>query len=650
MTMKVLIEKIKSGDEAAFQTLIDETKSKAFYTAKGIVKNDQDAEEVVNSAYFQMYQKIDTLKNAEKFNSWFSKIVVNLSLNKLRQGQNKEFVFSQFDSDEYREDYLESIEDDNINNNPQQAAISSELSQKISAAMENLTEKQRQCLQYYYFNDLSVGEIAELFDVPKSTVKTRLRLGRENLKSRLEKENIFGLSFLPAFFNSQITACEMNIVASEIMKSSAVIAISAAQGAGAVAAEAGGEAVASAVVTTVAKGSIVKKVIAGIVALSVVAAGTGVAVKAVVGRTDDETTTAVTEDITEPETTNQEYVLTDEMENSTSETEAQTEAVPANTIKSETEAAVVKEVEGTTEAENDSKTTTKTTTTTEKTTLAVVTYSYDSNIPGTLAVKNSGNTYYSDIGKRRIVKKTSSGKESTALKNVKVYQMLSYKGYIYYADESKKAIYQWNLSTGKKTCISKKKLVAQSGSLSDSACLDIYIKGDKLVYIANDKGTVSASNTAVYAYDLKTGKTTTVTKASSGNKAYLNYTGVYKLYNSSGKSTVYDINGTVVKSASGSVIFENDDYQITSSGSYKYKIKNKSTGKTYSNSYLKKEFKKLVKSYGGWSVEESDTWSSSSSVEIYSLAVAGNTAYAHIHVVNSSLNVYDDVTLSLDLA
>lgn len=202
----------------------------------------------------------------------------------------------------------------------------------------------------------------------------------------------------------------------------------------------------------------------------------------------------------------------------------------------------------------------------------------------------------------------------------------------------------------KKTCISKKKLIAQSSSLSDSACLNIYIKGDKLVYIANDNGTISASNTAVYAYDLKTGKTTTVTKVSSGNKAYLSYTGVYKLYNSSGKSTVYDINGTVVKSVSGSVIFENDDYQITSSGSYKYKIKNKSTGKTYSNSYLKKEFKKLVKSYSGWSVEESDTWSSSSSVEIYSLAVAGNTAYAHIHVVNSSLDIYDDVTLSLDLA
>ncbi|MCD7797048.1 MAG: hypothetical protein LUG95_05440, partial [Clostridiales bacterium] len=145
--------------------------------------------------------------------------------------------------------------------------------------MDNLAENQRQCLQYYYFNDLSMGEIAELFDVPKSMAKTRLRLGRENLKSRLEKENIFGLSFLPAFFNSQITACEMNIAASEIMKSSAVIAISAARGAGAVATEAGGEAVASAVVTTVAKGSIVKKVIAGIVALGVVAAGTGVAVK-----------------------------------------------------------------------------------------------------------------------------------------------------------------------------------------------------------------------------------------------------------------------------------------------------------------------------------------------------------------------------------
>lgn len=262
--MEELIKRMKKGDETALQELIEKTKSKVFYTAMGILKNEQDAEEVVNSAYFQVYKKISTLKDVRKFNSWFSKIIINLSLTKIKNKSNKELMFSQFENAELNIDYLETISDEDHNNDPEETAISNETYQTIHEIMNNLKQDQKLCLEYYYFNELSINEISKLFHIPKNTVKTRLRLGREKIKTEYEKKQgkVFSISIIPAFFNAQIKECSFKISTSEIIKhasSSAIVSTG----------------------STVAKTVIVKKVIAVTVAVAVVAGGSGAAVKLV---------------------------------------------------------------------------------------------------------------------------------------------------------------------------------------------------------------------------------------------------------------------------------------------------------------------------------------------------------------------------------
>lgn len=200
----------------------------------------------------------------------------------------------------------------------------------------------------------------------------------------------------------------------------------------------------------------------------------------------------------------------------------------------------------------------------------------------------------------------------------------------------------------KKSVSVRKKVIAEGGALTTTICWAIYIKGGKLFYIANDAGSTydSGGKQTVYAYDLKTGKTSTVITTPLTTGIYLSYDGVYRQHDyDSGKTVIYDINGTALDSDSSSVLFEDDDYKITLSDNYKYTIKNKSTGKTYGYKYLKKKFKKSVKSADGWSVNVGDDWS----IEIYSLSVVNDTVYAFLHIVDSSQNIYYDVTRSVKL-
>ena len=92
---RTVIQKAMKGDAEAFEILYRETHDKGFSVAHSILKDNYEAEDVLQEAYISMYRKMNTLQNLNGFESWFYRIVRNEALDFLRKQRPE--VFSSFE-------------------------------------------------------------------------------------------------------------------------------------------------------------------------------------------------------------------------------------------------------------------------------------------------------------------------------------------------------------------------------------------------------------------------------------------------------------------------------------------------------------------------------------------------------------------------
>lgn len=78
-----LVEKVKSGDKAAFSQLYESIYADTYRLAYSFTKSNEDAQDAVQNAFVILYKKIETLKNTNSFKSWFNTIVVNEALRRI---------------------------------------------------------------------------------------------------------------------------------------------------------------------------------------------------------------------------------------------------------------------------------------------------------------------------------------------------------------------------------------------------------------------------------------------------------------------------------------------------------------------------------------------------------------------------------------
>src|SRR5215213_1712522 len=99
----VLATLTASGDEEAFEALMRRYNRKLFRVARSIVKNDADAEDVLQEAYLQVYRRIGDFRGDAQLGTWLTRIVVNQALMRIRAGKRDRVVvpFSQRESDRF---------------------------------------------------------------------------------------------------------------------------------------------------------------------------------------------------------------------------------------------------------------------------------------------------------------------------------------------------------------------------------------------------------------------------------------------------------------------------------------------------------------------------------------------------------------------
>lgn len=284
-----LINQAKNNDQPAITKLYELTNQNAYFVAISMMKNEDDTFDVLQNAYIKAFNKLDSLENPEKFQNWLNQIVSNECKMALRK--HKDFVFSEFETEDGY-DFGDMVENDNIEFNPDSNIEYEETKKAMEEILYKLPDEQRLVVLMFYFQELSIKEIAQILDCSENTVKSRLNYAKKKIKTEVEElekkgHKLYGMAPLPLFlWFIRKMAKESSVpkaLSSSITKALSTSAITASSGA---------------VAGTVAKTglTLAHKIIIGVVATAVAVTGTvaGVTKLKDVSSTPEETPTEMT--------------------------------------------------------------------------------------------------------------------------------------------------------------------------------------------------------------------------------------------------------------------------------------------------------------------------------------------------------------------
>lgn len=170
-----LVQQCLNGDKRAFETLVDRYQRQIFNLALRYTADAVDAEDIVQTVFVKVYEKLDTFNPKYKFFSWLYKIAVNESINFLNRKKNLEHFNEDLHSRSNAEE--EGYPDHEVN-------------RKIERALLELKPEYRIVVVLNHFQDLTYKEIGYILDIHENKVKSRLFSARKKLRSLLMKKGI----------------------------------------------------------------------------------------------------------------------------------------------------------------------------------------------------------------------------------------------------------------------------------------------------------------------------------------------------------------------------------------------------------------------------------------------------------------------------
>lgn len=175
---KYYITKVLEGNQQAFAVLVAQYQAMAFTLAKRIVKNNADAEEILQESFIKIYKSLASFKNESKFSSWIYRIVYNTGISFIRK---KNYDTSSF------EDNLIDPSDFSEFNHGFIAMSKKDQVYYVKEALDSLKAEESFILTLYYYDDKNTVEIAKIMDISESNVRIKMHRARKSLQKQLEE-------------------------------------------------------------------------------------------------------------------------------------------------------------------------------------------------------------------------------------------------------------------------------------------------------------------------------------------------------------------------------------------------------------------------------------------------------------------------------
>jgi RNA polymerase sigma-70 factor (ECF subfamily) len=178
-----LIASAKSGDKNAFKELVLRHQRRAFAVAIGLVRDENDAKEVVQEAFLRVYRGLDAFEGTSSFFTWFYRIVTNLAIDVMRKPSRRES--EPLDPEDIGDEGHQPLIARFDGADPLDVVRRREMQARIAAALGELPAYHRGVILMREVEGMSYEEMAEAMGVSKGTIMSRLFHARKKLQRAL---------------------------------------------------------------------------------------------------------------------------------------------------------------------------------------------------------------------------------------------------------------------------------------------------------------------------------------------------------------------------------------------------------------------------------------------------------------------------------
>jgi len=178
-----LITQLKLGNEKAFRQLVEQQKDRVYNTCLGLLHNPQDAEDVAQEVFIQVWNSIGDFEGKAALSTWIYRIAVTKSLEliRYRKSQKRQSFFQSLKQDNDPDE----ISGDDFFVHPGIALEQKERAEVLFRAIDQLPENQKIAFTLHKVEDLSYKEIAEVMETSVSAVESLMHRAKKNLQDLL---------------------------------------------------------------------------------------------------------------------------------------------------------------------------------------------------------------------------------------------------------------------------------------------------------------------------------------------------------------------------------------------------------------------------------------------------------------------------------
>ena len=183
MNQPELIVQLQQGDEQAFKKLVDEWQDMVYNTAVGIVQNEDDADDITQDVFIQVYQSVSSFKGDSKFSTWLYRIVISKALDHVKKKKRKKrfaFVQSLFGTASEEEIHPEEF------NHPGVLMENRERAAELFKAMQLLPDNQRIAFTLHKLEAQRHQDIAAIMNISVTAVESLIARAKGNLRKTLQ--------------------------------------------------------------------------------------------------------------------------------------------------------------------------------------------------------------------------------------------------------------------------------------------------------------------------------------------------------------------------------------------------------------------------------------------------------------------------------
>ena len=195
---KELLERAAAGDQNAVTELYNGTYPQVCATIRSIVRDEDAAMDILQNTYIKGFQNLGMLDRPGSFRPWIRSIARNRAVDWVRK--KKPVLFSQMENEEGG---MQDFVDDRPDHLPETVIDRQETARLLQEMLDGLPEDQRACIAMFYYEEMSLKEIAAALRVSENTVKSRLNYAKKKLRGKVEElekrgTKLYGLAGAPA--------------------------------------------------------------------------------------------------------------------------------------------------------------------------------------------------------------------------------------------------------------------------------------------------------------------------------------------------------------------------------------------------------------------------------------------------------------------